>query len=177
MTPDPEDWASLVSRLRSVLIGLLRQSPEIGTAVADALDLVEELDELHQKQISAAGPPGALRKRRRQNAYRVVKRESGWVLEERFAEGRQPFRCPEGVYQAVAEVFSGLKEPTSFDDLLRRVRKALGKDDVPDYQPRLCIRLWTFSEPPLIDKVGTRYQPRPGVNLRTEARRLWRDLA
>lgn len=168
-------WQDAVSRVRLSVTDLLRKAPGSGAAVADLLDRIEELDRIHREELAAGGSIKSQRRRGRQNTYRVVKGKDGAVLEE-IAEGRQPFRCPESVYNTLATVITDLKEPARFEDILRQVRKRTGELNLPDYQARMCLRLWISNAPQLVEKVGTRYGPKSGLNVRQEVRRVWREL-
>ena len=99
----------------------------------------------------------------------------GPALSEYFAQDRPPFRCDRPVYDAVAGVLAEQTESVRIEHLLRGVRKNY-RADLPDYLVRECLRFWLSRDPPLIEKVGTRYIAVYPKTLRREASKDWNAL-
>lgn len=177
-------WEQTMARCRRLLARWLRDSSGSRSAVADILEALEELDRLYRSVIAAeavsARPPklGDRQPSRRDLAkrFQVERTHRGLYLAERFSSTRLPFRCPEHIYFAVIKVMEANRSPTSFEAILGKVR-AMAKEALPDYLPRVCIRFWLATQPPLLEKVRACYRPIHPSQFGRDARRAWKELA
>ncbi len=64
-----------------------------------------------------------------------------------------------GDYDMVAHLIAESKEPMRVEDLRVALGEAIGMPNPPDYRCRVVVRYWLSLDPPLIEKVGTRYRP------------------
>lgn len=173
------DWSELMSRMRLQLYQCAREPEKAKDGIYHVLEDLEKLDRLLR---GAAAEPAISARRSRprgprtpQNEYRIEETKRGPCLAEYFAPDKPPFRCEKKVYDAVASVLAEQDDAVSIEDLVRRVRKST-RSDLPDYLVRECIRFWMSRQPPLIEKVGTRYRAIKKTSLRPEARKTWTDL-
>lgn len=150
--------------------------------VAEALDLLEQLDQEFKGTESTGGPEprwikvSGVHPRNQPKTYRVEHRGGASFLAEHREGGRQAFLCPEEVYDALAKVFAGATEPRHFDAIQANRGQELG-EVTPDYLPRMCVRFWLNTDPPLLEKVRTRYRAVRRSSMVRDAGTEWRRLA
>ncbi len=183
---ESESWDEVVSRRRMRLIGLLRQSAEGSEILAEALEALEELDRLHRsfgpaerERVGQDASAGRGRRRQRPaetaSRFQVEQTRRGSYLAEHFSTNRQPFRCPEEMYNKTAAVLAKVKKPISFEEILANVRRA-AEDALPDYLVRVCLRFWQSTDPPLVKKHRARYRPGRASQFRRDAHQAWNKL-
>lgn len=170
---DPNDeWAEAVSKIRLRLLQIVREPATAATNAADAIEDLEHLDRLFRRTRGrrrraevANARPG--------NEYRIEPGKRGPVLAEYFAEDRPPFKCDRSVHDGIAAALETLGKPSTVEDIVRAARKTT-RPDLPDYLVRECLRFWISREPPLIEKIGTRYRTLGG--LLAKAKKAWLEL-
>ena len=173
-TAEP-DWPAVMSRIRSVLMAMLRRSAKLGQPIAEIVELLDQLDAAHRAFRSTdSGTQAASRNRPKR--YCIEERRRGAFLVEHREGGRQPFCCPKQIYDVVAGAVGRLETPVQSEDLLAKVSKIAGRP-VPDYLPRVCLRFWLSLDTPLIKKDRTAYGPATKFSFENAAWRAWRALA
>lgn len=172
---DPPDWPAVMSRIRSVLMDMLRRSAKLGRLIAEIVELLDQLDAAHRAaQSTGAGTQASSRNKPKR--YGIENRRRGAFLVEHREGGKQPFCCPRQIYDVVAGAVGQLETTVQSEALLARVSKIAGRR-VPDYLPRVCLRFWLSLDPPLIKKDRTAYGPAAKSSFENAARRAWRELA
>ena len=171
----PPDWPAVMSRIRSVLMDMLRRSTKLGQPIAEIVELLDQLDHAHQaaRSMGAAAQASSRNKPKR---YGIENRRRGAFLVEHREGGKQPFCCPRQLYDVVADAVGRLERTVQSEALLAKVSRIAGRR-VPDYLPRVCLRFWLSLDPPLIKKVRTAYGPAIKFSFENAARRAWRELA
>jgi hypothetical protein len=181
MAKRPHDWARDIGRIRQLLSQLLRECAESREPVAEILDLLEKLETALRSAPAAGGsgetgPAEPRHRRNKPKTYRVEHHGNVAYLAEYREGGRQPYLCPQTVYDDLAAKMAEASEPAHFEVLLEAVSESPGRHP-PDYLLRMCIRFWMGSNPPLVEKVRTRYRPIRPSKFVQESRRAWRQLA
>ena len=171
----PLDWPAAMSRIRSVLMGMLRRSARLGQPIAEIVELLDQLDAAH-RQAQSTGSGVHVPSRNKPKLYCIEERRRGTFLVEHREGGRQPFCCPKQIYDVVAGAVGRLETTVQSEDLLAKVSKIAGRP-VPDYLPRVCLRFWLSLDPPLIKKDRTSSGPATKSSFENAARRAWRELA
>ena len=108
--------------------------------------------------------------------YSVEKSNTAETLAERRKTGKaQPFRCPRSVYDGLVQVMAYSDRALPLDELLIAVAEML-RDQPPDFQMRVPLRLWMQIEPPLIVRSRARYRPVDAKSFADTANELWNRL-
>src|SRR5512133_1837082 len=107
MTETPEPWQQDISEIRQALARLLRQTSDPREPVAQALELLEQLDRDVRSALTKVArrprkAPEMQARRNRPKEYRVERHGGGEFLAEHRQGGRQAFLCPRDVYEAAA---------------------------------------------------------------------------
>ena len=87
----------------------------------------------------------------------------------------KPFQVPRSVYEAAVDAMVADLDPVLFDEWRGATNDRLGRA-APDYMCRAVLRFWRSTDPPLVKKVGTRYQPTEPARFSTQARRAFEAL-
>lgn len=177
----PNDWAADLGRMRELLYGLLGSDDRSPEPIVEMLKILDRLETTARtatssqpaEQIAPAAPSF---RRNKPKSYRIEQRGKTPFLAEYRKGGRQPYLVPQDVYEALAAEMAGSSEPAHFEILMEGVARRLGRAQ-PDYLLRTCIRFWMATDPPLVEKIRTRYRAiRPATFLR-DARKAWRQAA
>ncbi len=181
MPRGPQDWATDVRRVKQLLYGHLGECKTSRKPVVEMLKLLERLDDELRSASAASettlsGQATPQHRRNKPKRYRIERHGNADFLAEHREGGRQPYLCPEDVYDAFAAVMAKIAEPAHFEVLLQAVTDRTGRPP-PDYLLRTCVRFWMRCEPALVEKVRTRYRPIRPSRFVQEARRSWRRLA
>ncbi len=175
------DWEQNLGRLRELLYSLLRSREHPSETVVEMLEILDRLDGIVRSTVPSVTSVPVLQdnprfRRNKPKSYRIERHGNGFFLAEHREGGRQPYLCPQDVYDAFANQMAKAAEPAHFEVLMEGTAELLGRTP-PDYLLRTCLRFWMAGEPPLVEKVRTRYRPiRPNAFSR-EARKAWRVLA
>jgi hypothetical protein len=180
MARKPQDWEAGIGRIRQLLSRLLRECAQSREPVAEIIEILEDLDSAWRSRPTAtgaaeAGSPEPRHRRNKPKQYKVERHGNVWYLAEHREGGRQADLCPKEVYEALATEMAGIAEASPFAALLQRVSDRM-ETEIPEYLVRLCIRFWMTTEPPLVEKVRTRYRAIRPSRMLAEARRTWRQL-
>ncbi len=175
-----ERWSDDLKKVRRILLRTMRSSEKYRKPLTEALELLENLDDQVHMLTDAIQP-----KRRKTvqalgryqpKRYTIEKRRRGVYLCEYRVGGRaQPFCCPHGDYDLIAETLSDLDDWTQFDDVKSLVAQRVGHAQ-PDYLIRLCLRFWQATDPPIVEKDRTFYRVCVRGSFRPAAKRAWREL-
>lgn len=182
MATQKTGWDQDFTRFRQLLARLLRDCAESREPVAEMLELLERM-EARLRSGSADGSAGVSMvgssrpryQRKKTKSYRVERHHNAWFLAEYREGGKQPFLCPQEVYDALAAELAAMSEPAHYTTLIEAVTRRMGRPP-SDYLIRICIRFWMHGDPPLIERIRARYRPiRPSKFLQ-ESKRAWRQL-
>lgn len=179
------DHAEAFDRIRELLSDILSTHEGTGKPVAEIIRLLGQVQADLRARAAAPTPrsgrpgegvmPEPAQQRNKPKTYRVERHGNAWFLAEYREGGRQPFLCPQDVYDALAAVLAEATEPIHFEVMQEGLARHLGRTP-PDYLPRVCIRFWMSIEPPLVEKIRTRYRAIRPAKLVQDARREWRQL-
>lgn len=187
-----DPWRQALARHRERLVNTFAEGGSPSEILKLALSVLDELDAFRDFELSsrspqsipsarAEAPPPRLRKRpsagSSRSRFRIEVVQGGQeALAEYFTPGRAPFRCPQHLYEAVANAMERSSVPSGVKDILRSACEIAG-EAIPDYLMRVCIRFWQSIEPPLISRERARYAPAEPGSFLLEARKAWRILA
>lgn len=179
------DHAEAFDRIRELLSDILSTHEGTGKPVAEIIRLLGQVQAdlraraaapVPQSSRPAGGSAGeTAQERNKPKTYRVERHGNAWFLAEHREGGRQPFLCPQDVCDALAAVLAEATEPIHFEVMQEGLTRRLGRTP-PDYLPRVCIRFWMSTDPPLVEKIRTRYRAIRPAKFIQEARRTWRGL-
>jgi hypothetical protein len=174
-------WSESVAALNRLFAELLAEGAD-REKILKAAQILGILQEIH---VSERGPQRIRRPSIRPPAedgpsaakhFAVEQIRDQEYLAEYRASGQQPFRCPQKLYELVAEEMAKVVKPVSFEDLLQAIRTR-AKQQVAEYLPRMCLRFWLDQMPPLVEKQHARYRPVHSPNFPRDVKRRWRELA
>jgi hypothetical protein len=172
-------WSEGVTRIRKLLMEMLRRSDEFRQPIAEIVDLLDELDDGLRPLLPSRQPRQGLARgvaRYKPKSYAIEKRGRDALLVEYREGGRQPFCCPKQIHDAIAAAIDSLGRPAQFGELLAVTGKRL-KLVPAEYLVRTCLRFWQSVDPPLVRKDRTYYGATGQAKFENAARRAWRTLA
>lgn len=179
-------WDELIGRISSLVTQHLGEPGDRRGVAAEILRCLGALDEIHRAAVSGAAgrPEGTVAqapsrprgRRHGSNTYRIERLNRGLFLAEYRSLERQPFRCPQDAYEAAARIVARQNAPTSFGALHGELSKEMGGPQ-PDYLLRTCLRFWLNTNPPLVQKIRSRYGPVRRSSFARDARARWAELA
>lgn len=155
---------------------------EVGTPAGKVGEKLQEIGSFLDAalaQLDASVPQATVTRAARRGLapieYLVEPTAQGEMLTEKRTSGSsQPFRCSRTLYDAMVATFKGADGPMSLEDVAAIVAKRLG-DRPAEFQIRVPLRLWLHANPPLLNKIRTRYRP-ASATFQTDADALWKKL-
>ena len=109
--------------------------------------------------------------------YAVESSTEGESLVERRLSGKSfPFRCPQNVYEALADVLAEAARPMSIDDLLAAVEARVGFRPA-EFQVRVALRFWLYRQPPIVLRNRARYSSASATGMTAAAKGLWEKIS
>jgi hypothetical protein len=159
------------------LLREIRDGKGPGDQLFEISERLVALDELYRAATGGEAPGAKSRRppRLAGRKYQIDRVKGREYLAEYRASGQQPFRCPQQTYKSFAEILRKTATPTSFEDLLVQLRQ-LKDERVPDYLPRMCLRFWTTTSPPLVQRNRKRYAPVKRTGFKRQALEAWGEL-
>lgn len=172
--------SAAIKRIRRIILRVLKCSEGFRKPLTEVLELLDELDEQLESSAgqsrSRSSKATSARTRYQPKEYTVEQRRREQCLCEYRIGGRsQPFCCPRDVYEAIVEVLASNNDWIQFDDIRARAGENLDAI-VPEYLPRVCLRFWQSTTPPIVEKNRTRYRSCASGSFKSAARRAWREL-
>jgi hypothetical protein len=177
MPESADRWKELMDEIRA-LLREIHDGKGPGGQLFEISERLVALDELY-RAATGGEAPGAKSRRPARLAgrkYQIDRVKGGEYLAEYRASGQQPFRCPQETYKSFAEILEKTAAPLSFEDLLVQLRKLKCNARVADYLPRMCLRFWTTTSPPLVQRNRKRYAPVKRSGFKRQALQAWSEL-
>ena len=170
-----DPWHDEVAAIRKELGRLLRDQPDAARRVADLLERLDRLESLYRdiRKESSTPAPSADDEGGR---YRRRRKADGWYLSEARPNDGPAMLVSRRDYDTVARLLDGAEEPMRVEDLRVALGEAVHMPNPPDYRCRVVVRFWSSLDPPLIEKVGTRYRPAKRQGLLTQVAHAFDQL-
>lgn len=161
-------------RVRSLLLDLMAEYPEVAPKTTEAFRAVEKLEERVDGLVADGGRDADRQTRGKPKSYQVEGAGAEEVLAEYRPDDKTPFRCPRTTYDALAKVFAKSDRFLKYEEVIKLLAKEI-KPVPADYQARVILRFWAQPEVGLIERSRARYRANKATGFGEAAKRAWKE--
>jgi hypothetical protein len=158
-----------------IAIELAERSVRGGGRVATlAKEMIRLLKATERHLVAIETPIAAVRPMGDKLVY-VVHSKNETLTEFRTSGKASPFRCPNRLYDAMAQVLASAERGLAVEEIIVEAARVLGEPPA-DHQVRVVLRLWMHAEPALVSRNRARYAPTDAAHIVSTAKSLWEEL-